>query len=80
MIMASVATASDSLAGHLGHLTSAQQESFAAFKENLVQANLYTAATGTTKASHDEPTLLCANLRYPSSYITNATLKAVSPC
>lgn len=49
----------DLFAGHLGHLTAAQHELFSTFKDNLATANLYTLPTATSKASHDEPTLLC---------------------
>lgn len=49
------------LAGHLGHLTSSQQESFQKFKDNLAKVELYTPPTGISKASHDEPTLLCVS-------------------
>ncbi|KAK2459680.1 hypothetical protein APHAL10511_008325 [Amanita phalloides] len=45
-------------AGHLGHLTKDQEESFNKFKEVLSSVKLYTPATGTSPASHDEPTLL----------------------
>ena len=48
----------DVLAGHLGHLTEAQQEAFAVFKERLTKVQLYTPATDESKPSHDEPTLL----------------------
>lgn len=50
----------DVLAGHLGHLTEAQQEAFVSFRKNLAEAQLYVpAGEGSTEhASHDEPTLL----------------------
>ena len=50
----------DVLAGHLGHLTEAQQQAFAAFRKNLAEARLYAPAEeeGPTAPSHDEPTLL----------------------
>lgn len=54
----------DVLAGHLGHLTEAQREAFAVFHDNLAKAKLYVPAvsgegtSSTSKASHDEPTLL----------------------
>ena len=50
----------DVLAGHLGHLTEAQQKAFAAFRQNLTEAHLYlTPEEGSSeKPSHDEPTLL----------------------
>jgi hypothetical protein len=53
------ADSTDFFAGHLGHLTTIQEESFSTFKDNLAKANLYTPSTGTSQASHDEPTLLC---------------------
>jgi hypothetical protein len=52
------AETADIFAGHLGHLTAAQQELFSIFKDNLAKANLYSPPTSTSKASHDEPTLL----------------------
>lgn len=49
----------DVLAGHIGHLTQAQQEVFALFHENLTQAKLYRpGAEDGSRPSHDEPTLL----------------------
>ena len=51
----------DLFTGHLGHLTATQQESFITFKDNLAKADLYTPPTDTSKASHDEPTLLCVS-------------------
>lgn len=50
----------DVLAGHLGHLTDAQQEAFASFRKNLAEAQLYVAPNegSSEAASHDEPTLL----------------------
>lgn len=50
------------LAGHLGHLTSSQQENFQQFKDNLANANLYKPSVDGTRASHDEPTLLCVSV------------------
>lgn len=52
----------DVLAGHLGHLTEAQQEAFDSFRKNLAEAQLYVPADDrvSERASHDEPTLLCA--------------------
>ncbi|KAI0700073.1 CRAL/TRIO domain-containing protein [Cytidiella melzeri] len=48
----------DVLAGHLGHLTEAQQDAFAIFHENLSKAKLYTPESEGSRPSHDEPTLL----------------------
>ena len=53
----------DVLAGHIGHLTDAQQQAFATFQKSLAKAHLYKPASqhadGTTvRASHDDPTLL----------------------
>lgn len=50
----------DVLAGHLGHLTEAQQQAFASFRKSLAEAQLYVPSEGgaTESASHDEPTLL----------------------
>ena len=50
----------DVLAGHLGHLTEAQQQAFASFRQNLAEAQLYIAPDDSVheRPSHDEPTLL----------------------
>lgn len=52
----------DVLAGHIGHLTDAQEKAFVMFKELLAQASLYTAPSEeggvAIRASHDDPTLL----------------------
>jgi hypothetical protein len=50
----------DVLAGHLGHLTEAQQKAFASFRQNLAEAQLYVTPqeSSSGKPSHDEPTLL----------------------
>lgn len=53
----------DVLAGHIGHLTDAQQKAFATFQENLAKAHLYVPASvlgegSSARASHDDPTLL----------------------
>lgn len=50
----------DVLAGHLGHLTEAQQQAFATFRKNLAEAQLYEPGDegGSNAPSHDEPTLL----------------------
>ena len=55
------------LAGQLGHLTETQQSAFSAFKESLVDKNLYRTPTETQPGSHDEATLLCVSLIQPSS-------------
>lgn len=51
----------DPLAGHLHHLTAEQIEAFIEFKDNLALAELYTHAADSSKASHDDHTLLCVN-------------------
>ncbi|KAI0088474.1 CRAL/TRIO domain-containing protein [Irpex rosettiformis] len=48
----------DVLAGHLGHLTEAQQEAFTVFRERLTKVQLYRPGTDDDIPSHDEPTLL----------------------
>lgn len=45
-------------AGHLGHLTTEQEEALVLFKDNLSKVNLYQPATEGLNASHDDPTLL----------------------
>lgn len=51
-------TPTRSFAGHLGHLSPQQEAALDAFKSSLADAALYTPPTDTTKASHDDPTLL----------------------
>ena len=46
-----------SFKGHPGHFTPEQEHAFATFKVNLEKAGLYTPATDTSKASHDDATL-----------------------
>lgn len=50
----------DVLAGHLGHLTEAQQEAFASFRKILAESKLYVPAEegASENPSHDESTLL----------------------
>jgi len=49
----------DDLAGHLGHLSPAQESAFAAFKNILNTARLYTPSSDPhVPASTDDPTLL----------------------
>ncbi|KAK7464666.1 hypothetical protein VKT23_005873 [Stygiomarasmius scandens] len=56
---ASAATGSyNPWAGHIGHLTPAQEESLETFKKMLSDAGLYHAASKEGKASHDDATLL----------------------
>ncbi|TFK39054.1 CRAL/TRIO domain-containing protein [Crucibulum laeve] len=64
MVAADVAAAKstipsyDPFAGHLGHLTPAQEEALATFKDSLTKSKLYTPPTDISHASHDEPTLI----------------------
>jgi len=44
--------------GHLGRLTPEQETALSTFKANLEKAKLYSPATETSKASHDDETLL----------------------
>ncbi|KAF9555314.1 CRAL/TRIO domain-containing protein [Agrocybe pediades] len=48
------------LKGHLGNLTTEQEQALVVFKENLTKAGLYTAADNDENkvASHDDPTLI----------------------
>ncbi|KAL5501518.1 hypothetical protein ACEPAH_8778 [Sanghuangporus vaninii] len=46
-----------SFKGHLGHLTPEQEQALETFKEILGNAGLYTPATETSRASHDDATL-----------------------
>ncbi|KAG6876951.1 hypothetical protein C0992_011237 [Termitomyces sp. T32_za158] len=48
----------DFFTGHLGHLTTSQEETFESFRANLSKAELYTAPIDGALASHDDPTLL----------------------
>ncbi|GLB45504.1 putative CRAL TRIO domain-containing protein [Lyophyllum shimeji] len=45
-------------AGHLGHLSTSQEEAFELFKASLVNAKLYASPTDLGEASHDDPTIL----------------------
>lgn len=54
----------DFFSGHVGHLSSAEQDALATFKSNLTEANLYSPSTELAKASHDEPTLLYVTVSY----------------
>ncbi|THH11663.1 hypothetical protein EW145_g494 [Phellinidium pouzarii] len=47
-----------SFAGHLGRLTQDQETTLATFKNELEKAGLYSPATETTNASHDDATAL----------------------
>ena len=47
-----------SFAGHLGRLSESQQAALEEFKASLEKAGLYTPATETAEASHDDATLL----------------------
>lgn len=51
-----------SFKGHLGRLTPEQEAALKTFKDNLEKAGLYTPATETAKASHDDATVLCVDL------------------
>ncbi|KAJ4420523.1 hypothetical protein N0V82_004296 [Gnomoniopsis sp. IMI 355080] len=44
--------------GHLGHLTDTEATTFAAFQSLLAEHKLYTPATATNPASHDDATVL----------------------
>jgi hypothetical protein len=54
-------TITHSMPGHLGNLTDQQERAFRTFKENLVEAKLYTPHSENHEASHDDPTLLCVH-------------------
>ena len=47
------------LAGHVGHLSTAQQDALDTFRANLLKAGLYADASDKIPASHDDVTLLC---------------------
>ena len=47
-----------SFKGHIGHLTPDQEQALEVFKVNLDKAGLWTPATETTRASHDDVTLV----------------------
>ncbi|KAG6840824.1 hypothetical protein C0991_004115 [Blastosporella zonata] len=64
-----IPTHGDVFAGHLGHLTSAQEEALVGFRDNLVKSDLYTGPTDNTEASHDDPTLLYVG--YPVIQLTS---------
>lgn len=44
--------------GHLGHLTEAEEQAFAEFKQVCASKGVYTPGNGQQAASHDEATLL----------------------
>ncbi|KAJ8523258.1 hypothetical protein ONZ45_g350 [Pleurotus djamor] len=48
----------DPLAGHLFRLTPQQLEAFISFKDNLAKANLYAHGSDTSRASHNDETIL----------------------
>jgi hypothetical protein len=70
----------DFFAGHLGHLTPTQEQSFFTFRDNLAKADLYVPSTGTSKPSHDDPTLLYVFLESFPRFNLNVVQKALSPC
>lgn len=54
----------DVTTGHLHHLTPDQQAAFAAFKEVIAKAQLYTPDK--PHPTHDDPSLLCVHLLAPA--------------
>ena len=58
---AQAAKAETRLKGHLGHLTKEEQAAFTAFKELAAKEGYYIPPTATSKASHDDGTLMYAN-------------------
>ena len=46
------------LRGHLKHFTEAETKAFAEFKKILAEGGHYTPATGDSKASHDDGSLV----------------------
>jgi len=54
------ASAESRLKGHLGHLTSEEESAFEEFKKLAAKEGFYTLATDSTKASHDDGTLMYA--------------------
>lgn len=52
------AKAETRLKGHIGHFTPAEESAFEAFKKVCAKEGYYTPLTATTKASHDDGTLI----------------------
>lgn len=46
------------LRGHLGHLSEEEQKAFTSFKDISEKGGFYKPATATSKASHDDATLM----------------------
>lgn len=46
------------LKGHLGNLTTEQEQALSTFKENLIKADLYKPGANDEKPSHDDTTLM----------------------
>ena len=52
------AKAETRLKGHIGHFTPAEESAFEDFKKLCAKEGYYTPLTATTKASHDDGTLM----------------------
>ena len=52
------ANAETRLKGHVGHFTPAEESAFEQFKQLCAKEGYYTPSTATTKASHDDGTLV----------------------
>lgn len=63
---AEAASAETRLKGHLGHLTTQEESAFEDFKELAAKEGFYKTATDSTKASHDDGTLMYAVFLPPS--------------
>ena len=64
----------DVTSGHLTHLTPDQQSAFAAFKDIIAKANLYSPQR--PHPVHDEPSLLSVPVSYhpPHTFMHNITM------
>lgn len=73
---AEAASAEIRLKGHLGHLTSQEESALEEFKKLAAKDGFYKLATDSTKASHDDGTLMYAVFVPPllTAHITQADI------
>ncbi len=73
---AEAASAETRLKGHLGHLTPQEESALEEFRKLAAKEGFYRVATGSTKASHDDGTLMYAVSVSPllTAHITQADI------